>query len=104
MPSPTSLSGQRIYLSICDLVWALTSPLIALYLRDAEILYRGDWTQVAYYTGMSAGFALIAFLVLRIQDGMRWIVDRRLYQSPAVRAVLQWGFGSGSLEMAKSVS
>ena len=70
MPSPTSLSGQRIYLSICDLVWALTSPLIALYLRDAEIIYRGDWTQVAYYTGISAGFALIAFLVLRIQDGM----------------------------------
>ena len=70
MPSPTSLSGQRIYLSICDLVWALTSPLIALYLCDAQILDRGDWTQVAYYTGMSAGFALIAFLVLRIQDGM----------------------------------
>jgi lipopolysaccharide/colanic/teichoic acid biosynthesis glycosyltransferase len=70
MPSPTSRSGQRIYLSICDLLWALASPLLALYLRDADILSRGDWTAVAYYTGMSAGFALLAFLVLRIQDGM----------------------------------
>src|SRR3984893_14659905 len=70
MPSPTSRSGQRIYVSICDLLWALASPLVALYLRDADILSRGDWTAVAYYTGMSAGFALLAFLVLRIQDGM----------------------------------
>jgi FlaA1/EpsC-like NDP-sugar epimerase len=70
MPSPTSRSGQRIYLSICDLLWALLSPIAALYLRDADILYRNDWTGVAYYCGMSAGFALLAFLVLRIQDGM----------------------------------
>src|SRR3984893_6342126 len=70
MPSPTSRSGQRIHLSICDLLWALLSPLAALYLREADILYRDDWTGVALYTGMSAGFALLAFLVLRIQDGM----------------------------------
>jgi FlaA1/EpsC-like NDP-sugar epimerase len=70
MPSPTSRSGQRIYLSVCDLLWAVASPLVALYLRQADILYRDDWTGVALYTGMSAGFALLAFLVLRIQDGM----------------------------------
>jgi lipopolysaccharide/colanic/teichoic acid biosynthesis glycosyltransferase len=70
MPSPTSRSGQRIHLSICDLLWALLSPLAALYLREADILYRDDWNGVALYTGMSAGFALLAFLVLRIQDGM----------------------------------
>src|SRR6202048_4417882 len=70
MPSPTSRSGRRIYLSLCDLLWALLSPLAALYLRDADMLYRYDWTGVAYYTGMSAGFAVLAFLVLRIQDGM----------------------------------
>ena len=70
MPSPTSRSGQRIYLSGCDLLWAVASPLVALYLRQADILYRDDWTGVALYTGMSAGFALLAFLVLRIQDGM----------------------------------
>src|ERR1700731_1277969 len=70
MPSPPSRSGQRIYLSVCDLLWAVASPLVALYLRQADILYRDDWTGVALYAGMSAGFALLAFLVLRIQDGM----------------------------------
>src|ERR1700738_1805958 len=70
MPSPTSRSGRRIYLSLCDLLSALLSPPVALYLPHADMLYRYDWTEVAYYTGMSAGFAVLAFLVLRIQDGM----------------------------------
>src|ERR1700724_3152448 len=70
MPSPPPVAGRQSSVSSSALLWALASPLVALYLRDADILSRGDWTAVAYYTGMSAGFALLAFLVLRIQDGM----------------------------------
>lgn len=70
VPSPSSRTGKRVYLSLWDLVWALTSPILALYLRDAEILFRGDWGTVGYYWVMASGFALLAFFALRIQDGM----------------------------------
>lgn len=40
----------------------------------------------------------------QIQNGMRVIVDRGLYRSRAVQAVLRAGFGSGSLEVSKSVA
>ena len=69
--SPTSRAGRRVYLSLWDLFWALFSPILALYLRDASILSPStDWTVVAYYWVLSSGFALLAFFALRIQDGM----------------------------------
>ena len=68
---PTSRAGRKIYLSIWDLFWALTCPILALYIRDAEGLFeRGDLNAVLQYWGMSAGFALIAFFAFRLQDGM----------------------------------
>jgi lipopolysaccharide/colanic/teichoic acid biosynthesis glycosyltransferase len=70
VPSPTSRTGKRVYLSLWDLFWAVVSPLIALYLRDAEILRQPDWTVVGYYWVLSSGFALVAFFALRLQDGM----------------------------------
>jgi lipopolysaccharide/colanic/teichoic acid biosynthesis glycosyltransferase len=70
VPSPTSRTGSRVYVSIWDLFWALISPLLALYLRDADIVLHTDWSVVGYYWGLSAGFALLAFFALRIQDGM----------------------------------
>src|SRR6476620_4484920 len=70
VPSPSSRSSTRIYVSMWDLFWALTSPIIALYIRDATILFQEDWSAVAYYWGLSFGFALLAFYALRIQDGM----------------------------------
>jgi lipopolysaccharide/colanic/teichoic acid biosynthesis glycosyltransferase len=69
IPSPTSRSGKRVYLSLWDLSWALGSPILALYLRDASIFGSTDWG-VIYYWLLSAGFALLAFFALRIQDGM----------------------------------
>ncbi len=38
-----------------------------------------------------------------IQTAMRPIVEHSLYRSRAVRAVLSWGFGSGSLELTKQI-
>lgn len=70
VPTPSSRTGRRVYLSLWDLFWALVSPLLALYVRDAEILFRDDWSVVAYYWILSSGFALLAFFALRIQDGM----------------------------------
>jgi lipopolysaccharide/colanic/teichoic acid biosynthesis glycosyltransferase len=70
VPSPSSRNGNRIYVSIWDLFWALISPIVALYLRDVDMVGHTDWTVVGYYWALSAGFALLAFFALRIQDGM----------------------------------
>src|SRR5262245_25357274 len=66
--SPTSRRGSRIYLSIWDLFWALVSPILTLLLRDVDI--GADWSVVAYYWVLSAGFAILAFFAFRLQDGM----------------------------------
>jgi lipopolysaccharide/colanic/teichoic acid biosynthesis glycosyltransferase len=70
VPSPTSRSLKRIYLSLWDLCWAVGSPLLALYLRDPGILFRADWTPVAYYWLLSSGFAVVAFFAFKIHDNM----------------------------------
>jgi FlaA1/EpsC-like NDP-sugar epimerase len=70
VPSPTSRSGKRIYLSLWDLFWALSSPLLALYLRDVEILNQEHWDAVGLYWLLSSGFAILAFFALRLQDSM----------------------------------
>src|SRR5258707_5661027 len=70
VPSPTSRSGTRVYLSLWDLFWAVVSPVVALLLRDAEIVFRADWEVLGYYWLFSSGFALVAFVALRLQDGM----------------------------------
>ena len=66
--SPTSRSGSRIYLSIWDLFWALVSPILALHLRDVDV--NADWSVIANYWVLSAGFAILAFFAFRLQDGM----------------------------------
>src|SRR5262245_39798815 len=70
VPSPTSRSGNRIYLSLWDLFWALVSPILALYLRDSEIVRSADWGVIGYYWLFASGFALLAFFAFRLQDGM----------------------------------
>jgi FlaA1/EpsC-like NDP-sugar epimerase len=70
IPSPTSRSGTRVYLSLWDLFWAVVSPVLALYLRDPGIVFRGDWNVLGYYWLFSSGFALVAFVALGLQDGM----------------------------------
>ena len=69
-PSPTSRSGTRIYLSLWDLFWAVVSPILALYLRDPELVFRIDPSVIGWYWLLSSGFALLAFFALRLQDGM----------------------------------
>src|SRR5262244_3886429 len=68
MRVPTSRSGSRIYVSIWDLFWALVSPILALHLRDVDV--NADWSVIANYWVLSAGFAILAFFAFRLQDGM----------------------------------
>lgn len=68
---PTSRAGRKIYLSIWDIVWAVGCPLLALYVRDSDILFvRGDIDLVLQYWLMSAAFSLLAIFAFRLQDGM----------------------------------
>jgi FlaA1/EpsC-like NDP-sugar epimerase len=66
----SAIPGSRIYLSIWDLFWALVSPILALYLRDIDIQSNADWSVIANYWVLSAGFAILAFFAFRLQDGM----------------------------------
>src|SRR4051794_159172 len=68
--SPTSRSGSRVYLSLWDLIWTLTSPGIALYSRDPAIFFNSDPGVLTYYWVLAAGFAIIALFAFRLQDGM----------------------------------
>ena len=54
--------------SIC--VWALLSPLLALYFRDAPILSYDGLLPTIIYCFVSLVFSLIAFSAFRIHDGM----------------------------------
>jgi lipopolysaccharide/colanic/teichoic acid biosynthesis glycosyltransferase len=70
MHVPTSRSTKKIYISIFDLSWALVSPLLALYIGNALILTGQNWSMVGLYCALSSGFAIVAFLAFRLQDGI----------------------------------
>jgi hypothetical protein len=60
-----------------DLIWTLTSPGIALYLRDSNIIFNPDPSVLTYYWALSAGFATLALFAFRRQDGMTRIFSAR---------------------------
>lgn len=70
VPSPTSRSGKRIYLSLWDLLLAVVSPVIALYLRNALVLTNSDWNAIGQYWFSSAALTLLVFFSFRLQDGL----------------------------------
>jgi FlaA1/EpsC-like NDP-sugar epimerase len=43
---------------------------VALYLRDVHVAFKADWSVIASYWVLSAGFAILAFFAFRLQDGM----------------------------------
>jgi lipopolysaccharide/colanic/teichoic acid biosynthesis glycosyltransferase len=67
---PTSRAAFKIRFSIIDFACAFTSPILALYLRDAYILTYDNVSTVAIYWTLSVGFSLMAFVIFRIHDGM----------------------------------
>src|ERR1700761_5615976 len=70
LPSPTSRRKNKVYLSIWDTLWALLSPLFALWMSDALVLSQQDWSMTATYCTLSFGFAIVAFVAFRLQDTM----------------------------------
>src|SRR5262245_40937520 len=70
VPSPTSRSTKRVHLSIWDLLWAIVSPPLALYTRDALALSNSDWGAVGQYWFLTTSLTLLAFFTFRLQDGM----------------------------------
>ena len=68
--TPTSRARIRIRVSILDMVVALASPLIALYVRDAYVLHHQYASTVVLYCIISISFSLIAFLLFRLHDGI----------------------------------
>src|SRR5712692_1872919 len=67
---PSSRGSFQIRLSFFDSVWALLSPLLALYFRDAQILSYDGLLPTILYCSISLVFSLIAFSAFRIHDGM----------------------------------
>jgi lipopolysaccharide/colanic/teichoic acid biosynthesis glycosyltransferase len=53
-------------------VWALISPLLALWIRNAPVLSSLDdgWPTIAIYCAIAFVSSLVAFLVFRTRDGM----------------------------------
>ena len=67
---PSSHSAFRVRFSPFDVFWAATSPLLALYFREAYILNAKGASLVLLYCGISLACSLIAFSAFRISDGI----------------------------------
>jgi FlaA1/EpsC-like NDP-sugar epimerase len=67
---PSSRSAFSIRLSLFDSAWAVFSPLLALYLRDARALSYDGLIPTLLYCSLSVTFSLIAFSAFRIKAGM----------------------------------
>ena len=70
LPSPTSRRKKKVYVSMWDVSWALVSPVLALWLGDALVLAKQDWSMTIAYCALSSGFAVVAFIAFRLQDTM----------------------------------
>ena len=69
--SPVSRGSFAIRLSTFDVVWALISPLLALWIRNAPVMSSLEgWPPVALYCAIAFASSLVAFLVFRTRDGM----------------------------------
>src|SRR6516165_6073904 len=67
---PSSRDSFAIRLSLFDSFWALVSPLLALYFRDAWILSYEGLLSTIVYCSVAFTCSLIAFSAFRIHDGM----------------------------------
>lgn len=67
---PASFGRFRIRLSTFDALWAALTPIIALSLRGALILEPSREADAALYWSASLAFALISFLIFRLNDGI----------------------------------
>jgi lipopolysaccharide/colanic/teichoic acid biosynthesis glycosyltransferase len=91
VPSPTSRGALRLRFRAIDIVVAIASPMIALYLSDAYLLATGTgWVPVGIYSILSILFSGMAFLFFRTERGVlrHFSVDDALELSKAVAAAI----------------
>src|SRR5271169_2150519 len=91
VPSPTSQGAFRLRFRPVDIVVAIASPIIALYLSDAFVLASGTgWVPVEIYIAISILFSGVAFLFFRTEKGVlrHFSVDDALELSKAVAAAI----------------
>ena len=70
IPSPSSCFGQNFRISSSDIAWAILSPLLALYLRDFEVLSDERLKASIIYCLTTALFTILGFFIFRIHCGM----------------------------------
>jgi lipopolysaccharide/colanic/teichoic acid biosynthesis glycosyltransferase len=70
IPSPSSCFSRRIMLSSWDAMWISASPLLALYVRDGELVPHSGWESVGAYWLISAGFSVLAMFAFRIPESV----------------------------------
>jgi len=71
MRSPVSRGSFAVRFSTFDVAWALISPLLALWVRNAPVLNKPEGlSTVAFYCAIAFVSSLVAFLVFRTRDGM----------------------------------
>jgi len=67
---PSSRGTIRFRFSSFDIFWAAMSPLLALYLRDAQALSWHRPQAAILYCGISLAVSLMAFLAFHTSDGV----------------------------------
>src|SRR5258708_11586841 len=70
MRSSASRGSFRLRFSIFDVMWAAASPALAIFIRDATLFSPDKVSATIIYCLISFGFALAAFLIFRVRDGM----------------------------------
>src|SRR5262249_12259518 len=69
--SPVSRGSFAIRFANFDIVCALISPLIAVWIRNAPVLTSTDGSPaIVFYCDIAFVSSLVAFLVFRTRDGM----------------------------------
>ena len=94
--APASRGHLRIRFSLFDAVWALGAPIIALAVRDAEIISVDG----SVYCLISLAFTLIAYSAFRLHDGVSeffsvkdaWNVVRAVACAELMTCVLLFSF------------
>jgi lipopolysaccharide/colanic/teichoic acid biosynthesis glycosyltransferase len=64
-----SSRANKLGVSVVDASWALVSPLIALFLRDAPVLSENGAQSAFFYCFGSLFFSILAFLIFRVRGG-----------------------------------
>ena len=67
---PSSRGAITSRVSVFDTAWAFIAPLAALAIRNAYILSYDGIVTTLLYCVVSGAFALIAFLIFRLHDGL----------------------------------